>query len=248
MSAQQGSLQGDAFADDASSAPLNASVMSATELRNLYDEPEDPIKPPRRLVAVAKLKQVARSAVEDRMAALRTQVEEVARNAYNRKQQTRTLKRLRAEGGGRRTKAGRSKSVAQSIPDEEVPMLIGSTEMGAYIRWAVRLQGQLGDATAEHQRTAALRETLRAENDALQDALDAHTMRLPLPINGPSAADDEREGKGVPLDAPTVAGAQPAEGRETEAEMGLLLEDLLATPPASPHTPQLEHIEASLMS
>ena len=55
--------------------------MSEVDLRNLYDEPTEDlgIEPPRRLVTVAKLKQIARCAVEDRVIALRTQVEEVAR-------------------------------------------------------------------------------------------------------------------------------------------------------------------------
>jgi len=116
--------------------------------------------------------------VDERAAALRAQVEELAR------------KRNEEEPLGRGSSSGMplgrgSSGSGTGMPEHDggmrLPMLISSTEMGVYIKWSLLLQEQLQKATEQHRQISDIVERLREENKMLRHAIETgETTDIPL--------------------------------------------------------------------
>lgn len=201
------------------------------------------------------------SSLGERAAALRAQVEELARNTAAAVE---LPKRPRAEGKeGKGGKRKRAKALPPMQLDEgqKLPMLISSTELGVYVKWALMLQDMLRTATCDYRRWAQHRMALLAENSELQAELLARKGRA---VDNPIAACElehpTQSACGNPdlvltqmsscddvckvSDAGNSAASTATEDEQWEAQqdtlMGeLTIGDLLRSPPADPADPLL---------
>lgn len=151
--------------------------------------------------------------VDARAAALRSRVEELARASYKERDQGFTAPGVSTE----LMRAGMQFPQGQgSTESGELPMLIKSTEMGVYIKWALLLQEELQRSLTLHAQLQQLRGRLETENAELSVVLGRGdprtapaaegTSRVPGPGSLPSVAELQRLAGGPPGDIFGVAG------------------------------------------
>ena len=110
--------------------------------------------------------------MDERSAQLRLRVEEIAR------QHTSAAQNTTAEAGDMSLKE-RPSRLSREDGGLQIPMLISSTEMGVYIKWALTLQEQLAHVTESHSQAMTLLEQLREENRVLRGALGQQMLQQP---------------------------------------------------------------------
>lgn len=156
----------------------------------------------------SSLEGVDRKVVDARAAALRAQVEQLAKASF-----------LEQSQATARIPAAASNSMLPQVPGEagdELPLLITSTDMGVYVKWALLLQEELQRSLTMQGQLQELRGKLELENASLCDALGR--PRRPVPLPQPVA----------PVHAPPVDASGPSAAAEPAAS-GLIS----AMPPPS---------------
>ena len=98
------------------------------------------------------------------------------------------------------TCAGNSAAAGPAEHEQRLPMLISSTEMGAYIKWALLLQEQLSKASEHNRQLTEAIQRLTEENRQLQHAVETGE---PVGASMPQAAPDRE--RGIPLTSSRAA-------------------------------------------
>ena len=126
---------------------------------------------------------VDRKVVDARAAALRAQVEQLAKASFQEQSQA-------ATAVAKPSIAATSNNMIPQIPCEagdELPLLIKSTDMGVYVKWALLLQEELQRSLSMQEQLVELRGKLELENASLCDALGRPRRPVPLPVVMPAA-------------------------------------------------------------
>lgn len=117
--------------------------------------------------------------MDERAEALRCQVEKVAQEHIA----------AAAKATGKHGKSGGADEPLVRRPSRggddalAMPMLLSSTEMGVYVKWALALQEQLQHMTETHQQALIVMAQLREENQALRNAIQAPNMSACMHAN-----------------------------------------------------------------
>ena len=152
------------------------------------------------------------SADMERLAALRAQVETLARSRTDALHDA----DLRGCNGAISTAVGSSSAAAGPAGNDQqrLPMLISSTEMGAYIKWALLLQEQLCKACERNRRLTEAIDRLSEENRQLQLAVETGEPRnrgLPPTLLQPDYQ------RGIPLTS-----SQASDNRSSSSSLNVL--------------------------
>jgi len=147
--------------------------------------------------------------IDARAAALRSRVEELAMASFKDRDSNFVGNELtRSHSLTIPPQQGKSKDT------EELPMLIKSTEMGVYIKWALLLQEELQRSLTLHSQLQQMRGKLESENSEL-------SMALGRPDPRPAAsAEVASRGSSTPSALPSVAELQRLAGASAGGVFG----------------------------